>query len=191
MHSLCVGAHFTFGYKRGGNVELLKKLGHELRFAVHGMAAVSLDSKPVSSTRIRQAIGEGNLDRASQMLGRAYSLAGRVTRGDQLGRQLGFPTANLDFTGLALPPTGVYAVHARVGGKSHRAVVNIGTRPTLRRPEPQLQVEVHLLDFSGDIYDQEMEIEFVEKLRDELLFPSPDALREQIGRDIAAARELF
>src|SRR5258706_10095012 len=95
IQSLCVGANFVFGHNRGGNVELLKKLGAELKFTVHGLAAVSLDGKAVSSTRIREAIARGDLDGASQMLGRSYSLAGTVVRGDGLGRQLDFPTANL------------------------------------------------------------------------------------------------
>ncbi len=143
MKSVCVGADFAFGHKRSGNVALLKRLGEELHFAVHGLAAVSLDGTAVSSTRIRQAIAAGDLDDASQMLGRAYSLAGTVVRGDGMGRELGFPTANLDLPGLALPPHGVYAVHAAAGGKTLRAVLNIGLRPTLQNPSPQLQVEAH------------------------------------------------
>ena len=147
VQSLCVGASFVFGHKRGGNVELLRKLGVELKFAVHGMAAVSLDGRPVSSTRIREAVGAGDLDGVSQMLGRAHSLAGTVVRGDGLGQQLGFPTANVDTTGLVLPPHGVYAVHAEAAGKTWRAVLNIGHRPTLQNPNPQLRVEAHLIDF--------------------------------------------
>lgn len=189
--SLCVGSNFTFGHRRSGNVALLRQLGAELRFLVHGLAAVALDGEPVSSTRIREAIRRGNLEFASQMLGRAYSLAGTVVRGDGLGRQLGFPTANLDATGLALPPNGVYAVHADLAGKTHRAVLNIGVRPTLARPEPRLQVEAHLLDFAGDCYGQEMEITFVEQLRDEQRFDSTDALRRQIACDITLARTKF
>jgi riboflavin kinase/FMN adenylyltransferase len=191
VQSLCVGSAFTFGHKRTGNVELLKRLGRELHFIVHGLASVSLDGKVVSSTRIREAIHAGELDAASQMLGRTYALAGKVIRGDQFGRQLGFPTANLDVRNLVVPPNGVYAVHAFVSRRQHRAVVNIGTRPTLQSPEPRLQVEVHLLDFSGDLYDQEVEIALVAKLRDEQRFPTRDALRAQIQSDIAAAEELF
>lgn len=182
-----VGAAFVFGRKRSGNVELLKRLGQELNFSVHGMAAVSLDGEPVSSTRIRQAIQAGDLAAASQMLGRAYSLAGTVIKGDGLGRQIGFPTANLDVSGLALPPNGVYAVQASVGGKQWRALVNIGLRPTLRAENPRRQVEVHLLGFNGDLYERELEITFVEKLREEQKFPSLADLREQIKRDIALA----
>lgn len=191
IQSLCVGADFVFGHQRSGNVALLEKLGGELGFTVHGLAAVSLDGQIVSSTRIREAICSGNLDAASQMLGRAYSLAGVVIHGDQLGHQLGFPTANLDPTGLLLPPNGVYAAHASVQGRSHRAVLNIGLRPTLASPAPQLRVEAHLLDFSGNLYGKELEITFAAKLRDETKFPSVEELKSQIARDIAGARTRF
>lgn len=191
VQSLCVGSAFAFGHRRSGNIQLLRRLGQELRFIVHGLAAVSLDGNTVSSTRIRNAISAGNLDDASQMLGRTYSLAGAIVRGDQLGQQLGFPTANLDITGLVLPPDGVYAVHATAGGQTHRAVLNIGVRPTLNQPVPRRQVEAHLLDFSGDLYGAELEIEVIRKLREERPFASRDALREQIQRDITAARALF
>jgi riboflavin kinase/FMN adenylyltransferase len=191
IHSICVGRNFIFGHKRSGNVELLKRLGQELNFHVHGLAAVSLNSQPVSSTRIRDAIRAGQLDAAGQMLGRGYALAGPVVRGDQLGQTLGFPTANLDATGLVLPPSGVYAVHVHVQGKSYRAVLNIGYRPTVASIAALLRVEAHLLDFDGDLYGQELEITFVEKLRDEQKFPSLEALKAQIVRDIASARERF
>ena len=102
IHSICVGADFVFGHRRSGNVALLKKLGAELHFQVHGLAAVALDGQVVSSTRIREAIRAGNFDAASQMLGRPYAICGRVVEGDRIGRQLGFPTANLDATGLGV-----------------------------------------------------------------------------------------
>lgn len=188
IHSVCVGADFTFGHRRSGNVASLRQLGVELQFAVHGLAAVALDGQTISSTRIREAIRAGELDVASQMLGRTYSLAGHVVRGDQLGQKLGFSTANLDVCGLVLPPTGVYAAHASVGGQRHRAVLNIGHRPTLAQSAAQLRVEVHLLDFAGDLYGQELEAAFVEKLRDEQRFANLDALKSQIARDIADAR---
>ena len=191
IHSICVGADFVFGQKRSGNVSLLKKLGEELQFTVHGMAEVSLDGRVVSSTRIREAIRAGDFDAASQMLGRAYSLAGLVAHGDQLGHQLGFPTANLATSGLLLPPNGVYAAHATVQGRTHRAVLNIGLRPTVNNPAPQLRVEVHLLDFAGDLYGQVMEVTFAAKLRDEKKFSSLDELKAQIALDIAEARLRF
>jgi riboflavin kinase/FMN adenylyltransferase len=191
VHSVCVGADFHFGFKRSGNVALLRQLGVRLGFVVHDVAAVSLDGKAVSSTRIRQTIQAGKLDAASQMLGRPYSICGEIRRGDRLGRQLGFPTCNLDVAGLVLPPHGVYAVHASARRTTHRAVLNIGLRPTVKAAKPQLRVEAHLLDFKGDLYGEEIEITFVEKLRGERRFPSLNALRRQIARDIAKARACF
>lgn len=191
LGSVCVGASFTFGHKRSGDVALLRKRGEEFHFNVHGLSAVALDGDMISSTRIRDCIRAGRLEAASQMLGRGYSLCGVVLRGDQLGRQLGFPTANLDTTGLVLPPNGVYAVHAQVRGVGHRAVLNIGFRPTVQNPTPQLRVEAHLLDFDGDVYGLEMEIRFVARLRDEQKFPSLDALKLQISEDINSARQFF
>lgn len=188
IQSLCVGANFTFGRKRDGNVALLKRLGAELGFTVHGMAAVSLDSRVISSTRIREAIRSGELDHAGQMLGRSYSLTGSVVPGDRLGRQLGFPTANLDVAGLVLPPTGVYAARAGVGDRTFAAVLNLGHRPTVQNPDPHLQVEAHLLDFEADLYGKELELVFVEKLRDEKKFESLADLKKQIARDVAHAR---
>ena len=217
IQSVCVGADFVFGHRHSGNVALLKKLGDELGFTVHGLAAVSLDDQIVSSTRIREAIRAGNLDAASQMLGRPYAISGGVVAGDGVGRKLGFPTANLDAAGLVLPPNGVYAVHVkcRTGvapvsnpSPAHaeqtngdrrdacptttcRAVLNIGHRPTLQNPTPKLSVEAHLLDFSGDLYGSELEIEIGEKLRDEQKFAALDELKAQIVRDIAEAKQRF
>jgi riboflavin kinase / FMN adenylyltransferase len=188
IQSICVGADFVFGYKRGGNVTLLKKLGGELGFTVHGLAAVSLDNQIVSSTRIREAIRAGNLDAASQMLGRPYAIAGHVVPGDHVGQQLGFPTANLDGSGLALPPNGVYAGLTSVTNKTWRVALNIGFRPTVVSAASQLRVEAHLLDFSGDLYGQELEIKIGDRLRDEKKFASAAELREQIKRDLAMVR---
>jgi riboflavin kinase/FMN adenylyltransferase len=186
IHSISVGADFVFGHKRNGNVALLEKLGAKLGFILHGLAAVSLDGQVVSSTRIRDVIRTGNLDAASQMLGRPYTISGRVVEGDRLGQQLGFPTANLDVTGLALPPNGVYAGFANVKGKAYRVALNIGFRPTVTSGARQLRVEAHLLDFHGELYGEELEIEIGGKLRDEKKFASVAELREQIVRDIAA-----
>jgi riboflavin kinase/FMN adenylyltransferase len=191
VQSICVGSSFVFGRKRSGDVALLQRLGAELGFDVHGLAAVALDGEMVSSTRIREALRAGEINRASQMLGREYALAGVVTHGDEMGRKLGFPTANLDTRGLLTPPNGVYAAHASVGAVRHRAAVNIGLRPTLASAVPELRVEAHLLDLQGDLYGQEMELTFVVKLRDEQKFSSLEELRAQIARDVAAARGKF
>jgi len=190
IHSICVGADFVFGRKRSGDVALLKMLGAEYHFQVHGLAAVALDGQVVSSTRIREAIRAGNFDAASQMLGRPYAICGQVVPGDRIGRQLGFPTANLDVTNLILPPNGVYAACTKVAGKFYQAALNLGVRPTVASAQPQLRVEAHLLDFDGELYGTELELEIGSKLRDERRFGSPQELREQIGRDVAAVRSL-
>ena len=193
IHSVSVGSDFVFGHRRSGNVALLKKFGAELGFSVHGLAAVSLDGHVVSSTRIRKAIRAGNLDAASQMLGRLYAISGRVIEGHHLGQQLGFPTANLDATGLALPPNGGYAGYAgfaEARGKTYRVALNIGFRPTVEPTAPQICVEAHLLDFSGELYGEELEIEIGQKLREETKFASQAELRDQIAHDIATVRTL-
>jgi riboflavin kinase/FMN adenylyltransferase len=212
IHSVCVGADFVFGHKRSGNVTLLKKLGSEIGFQVHGLAAVSLDGQVVSSTRIRETIRAGDFDAASQMLGRTYAISGRVVEGDKIGRELGFPTANLDATNLILPPNGVYSGLVRRTGvapvlnktsdqttkqirdrrdacpTTYRVALNIGLHPTVASAKPQLRAEAHLLDFSGNLYGAELEVEIGDKLRAEKKFASPAELREQIARDIAAVR---
>jgi riboflavin kinase/FMN adenylyltransferase len=188
IFSICVGADFVFGNKRSGNVALLKKLGAEIGFQVHGHAAVALDGEMVSSTRIREAIRAGHLDAASQMLGRPYAMCGSVLAGDKIGHQLGFPTANLDAAKLILPPNGVYAGCTRLDGKFFRVALNIGLRPTVAAGKPELRVEAHLLDFSGDLYGGELEVEIGAKLRDEKKFSSAGELKAQIARDVAAVR---
>jgi len=191
LRSICVGADFVFGHKRSGNVPLLHQLGTELGFTVHGMSAVALDGEVVSSTRIRAALQSGDFDAASQMLGRPYSISGNVVHGDQLGNKLGFPTANVDVTGLVLPPDGVYAARVLMNRATHPAVLNLGTRPTVQTSKHERRLEAHLLNFSGDLYDQDLEVEFVAKLRDEMQFASLDALKVQIAADIADAVKWF
>ncbi len=191
IKSLCVGAKFAFGHNRTGDVALLQQLGGELHFTVHGLAAVALDGQTVSSTRIRQAITEGQLDDVTQMLGREYALAGQVILGDQRGRDLGHPTANLDCTGLCVPPHGVYAAHAEVDGQTHRAAVNLGHRPTVTDATPSFHVEAHLLDFDADLYGKTLQLTFVQKIRDEQKFGSLEVLQAQITKDIAAIRGIF
>ncbi len=191
LESLWIGADFRFGHKRRGDVALLRDTGARFRFNVHATPAVLADGHPISSTRIREVIMRGDLDAAAKMLGRPYTLAGKVVEGDRLGRTLGFPTANMDVKGLAIPPTGVYAALAQSGGKTHQAVLNIGFRPTVCGASKELRCEAHMLDFSGDLYGHEVELSFIAKLREEKLFASTDALRQQIAADIAAAQLLF
>ncbi len=189
LRSLCVGGDFAFGHRRSGNVGLLERLGKELGFEVHGLAAVSLDGEVVSSTRIRNTIMSGRFDLAEQMLGRPWALRGTVVQGDQVGRTLGFPTANLSFAGLVTPPHGVYLAHLNLRGTMHHAVVNVGIRPTVATGKPELRIEAHLLDFSGNLYGAEVDLVFRQKLREEQRFGSLELLKEQIARDIQAARD--
>ncbi len=191
LEAISVGSKFAFGHKRSGNVELLKQLGQENNFRVHGLAAVALDGQSVSSTRIRNSIQSGDINAANQMLGRPYTLCGHVVKGEQVGRKLGFPTANIDTTGLLTPPNGVYATHVKLDKQSHRAALNIGNRPTLAHPEPTLHVEAHLLDFEGDLYGKDLEITFTQKIRPEQKFPNLDALRDQISKDVETTRSIF
>lgn len=191
IRSICVGRNFTFGHQRGGNVELLQKIGQSHNFKVHGLAAVALDGKVVSSTRIRECIQSGDLDSASQMLGRDYQLSGKVVQGDGLGRKLGFPTANIDVTGLLTPPNGVYAVHVFRGGNVLRGVANIGFRPTLSQKQPSLRVEVHLLSVAEDLYGERLDLQFLSFVRPEIKFSSVEQLQKQISLDITAAKQQF
>lgn len=189
--SMCVGREFTFGYRRQGNVTLLDQVGREHGFQVHALSEVALDGKVVSSTRIRECIQAGNLDEASQMLGRDYQIAGAVLEGDRLGRQLGFPTANVDVDGLVLPPRGVYAVHVFHGGKLLRGVANLGMRPTVGKEVAKMSLEVHIFDFEAEIYGSTLTVQFIERLREEMKFDSLDSLRRQIARDAEQARSRF
>jgi riboflavin kinase/FMN adenylyltransferase len=190
IQSICVGENFYFGHQRGGNVDLLRRLGPELGFLAHGLPSVSRGGSVVSSTRIREAIQAGDFTTANGMLGRNYALCGKVVAGEQIGRTLGFPTANLEISGKAVPPRGVYSARARIGAQTQKAVVNIGTRPTIEPAKPQLRCEVHLLDFDADLYGVELEVFFQQKLRAEQKFNSRELLQEQITRDIAQAREV-
>jgi riboflavin kinase/FMN adenylyltransferase len=186
--SISVGTQFVFGLGRAGNVELLQRLGHEQGFVVHPIPPWSLGDKPVSSTRIRELVAKGDLEGASMLLGRPYSLGGEIIEGDRLGRTLGFPTANLSVSGLVLPPMGVYAAIALINGRRFAAAVNIGRRPTLANNATETRVEAHLLDFDGDVYGHRLELQFAQALRPETRFPDRQALVEQIARDIQQVR---
>lgn len=191
LQSFCVGGDLVFGHARTGNVSVLKTLGAELKFDVHGIEPVLIDGAPVSSTRIRKEIAVGNFATASRLLGRPYALAGTVVHGDGRGRTIGFPTANLDVTGIVLPPNGVYVARARIDDKTYRAAVNIGSRPTVHPGAVTRTVEAHLLDTHGDFYGKQIELEFVARLRDERPFPSVTALAHQIAADIAEAKKIL
>ncbi len=187
---ICVGEGWLFGHKRLGNGALLRTLGGTLGFATTEVAPVLADGRPVSSTVIRAAIASGDLAGAARLLGRDYSILGTVRRGEGIGRQLGFPTANLAAHNEQFPPDGVYAVRVRMDGTDHPGVANIGTRPTVTSAGERL-LEVHVLDFSADLYERDIETLFVAYLRGEQKFASLDALRDQIARDSASARDFL
>jgi riboflavin kinase/FMN adenylyltransferase len=196
LAGISVGEAWRFGRGARGNVDLLRRMGRELGFTVHGAASVdSGETGPVSSTRIRHAVATGNLNLAARLLGRPYTLLGTVRHGQALGRRLGFPTANLITHNEQFPPTGVYAVRARIYGaeeREARGVANLGYRPTVEDPAVRnLLLEVHFFDFDCDIYGHEVEVEFIRKIRDEMKFTGLDQLREQIAHDAQAARRLF
>ena len=183
---IVVGFNHRFGRGARGDARLLETLGPSLGFRTHVVAPREVDGVPVSSSEIRTALGRGDLERAARLLGRPYALGGEVVRGAGRGRTLGFPTANVRMD-LRLPlAPGVYVCRARVGPAEYRAVVNAGVRPTFG--ETELAVEAHLLDFSGDLYGQRIQLTFLRRLREERRFPSAEALREQIAADVATAR---
>lgn len=185
-----VGPDFRFGHRRGGDVALLQRMGVELGFATHALPLVEDAGERVSSTAVRAALANAELDRAAALLGRRYAIPGRVVRGKQLGRTLGYPTANLRFGGKRPPMYGIFAtlVHG-VGDAPMPSVSSLGTRPTVNGKEPLL--EAHLFDFNGDLYGRRIRVEFVAKLRDELKFDGLPALIEQMDRDSAQAREIL
>lgn len=188
---ISVGYNWRFGHAGEGDVHLLMDRGSEEGFAVYGVPEVCLEGQPVSSTRIRDAVGAGRFGEARRLLGRAYSVFGEVSRGRQLGRTLGFPTANIE-TGVGLlPPAGVYAVRVHAEGQWHQGVANLGLRPTVEPGRSELKLEAHLFDFDADLYGSDLEVAFVEKLRDEMAFDGLEALKEQIGRDAAMARHVL
>lgn len=188
ISTVCVGQGFTFGHHRSGNVSLLQSLGLILGYTTHELSAVCLNGVPIRSTRIREHVAQGELEAAGTLLGRPYSVAGRVVHGDHLGRQLGVATANLDLAHLLLPPHGVYAAYAVIEAVPRPAILNIGVRPTLNQPKPSRRIETHVLDFEGELYDRLLEVIPLAHLRPERKFPSLEALRQQIQTDIAQAR---
>ena len=189
LREICVGHQWSFGKGRAGNLELLARLGPQLGFAEIGIPAVEIDGEVVSSTLIRGAVESGDLVKAARLLGREYTVLGTVVAGARLGRQLGFPTANLAAHNEQFPPNGVYAVEVQRNGSRLRGVANIGVRPTIAAPDGQRLLEVHLFDFAQEIYGEDLEVTFRHFLRPEQKFPSLEVLRTQIARDAATARE--
>jgi len=197
MTELWVGQDFALGHGRTGNVAALQKMGLEMGFRLHVAQPVAAGEVVISSTEIRNLIAAGRVDKAAEMLGRYHRLKGMVRPERRIGSRLGFPTANVRLgEHCAVPATGVYAVYATFAGQRHPAAANLGYRPTFQDEQPatvpaQPALEVHVLDFEGELYGLEMAIEFVERLRDERRFANLEALQAQIRKDIARARDIL
>lgn len=190
VRHLVIGDDFRFGQGRSGTVQQLVECGPAHGFSVSQVGSIAIGGRRVSSTAIRQALAAGELGLARELLGRDYSISGRVVGGQRLGRTLGYPTANLRLHRRRSPLSGIFAVRVRgLGAAPLPGVASCGTRPTVAGTEPLL--EVHLFDFSGDLYGRHIDVDFVARLRDEEHFDSLEALRRQMDADAAQARELL
>lgn len=193
--AVIVGHDFHFGYKREGDVALLQRMGAELGFDVTGSRLFSgwVGNEPVSSTRVRDLIAKGAVGEAASLLARPHQVRGVVQGGDKRGRQLGFPTANVSLpAGIALPPDGVYAGwYRRPDGLRLPAAISLGRRPTFYEEHGLRLLEVYVLDFDDDLYGEEAHVEFVAHLRDQARFVSPQALIDQMERDVATTRQVL
>jgi riboflavin kinase/FMN adenylyltransferase len=184
-----VGYACQFGKNRAGNAERLVELSNGYAFDVSVVPPTEIDGAPVHSTRIREALAQGDLRQSAQLLGRPYSLIGKVVHGDGRGREIGFPTANIETQNQVYPPNGVYAIRAKLEERWLDGVLNIGMRPTFNGVN--IQVEGHFFNFDEIIYGKLVEIFFVKKIRSERKFPNIEFLVQQIQRDIAAATEIL
>jgi len=185
-----VGANFLFGHDRSGNFSMLRVLGSRYGFKAEKIDPVRYKDFVVSSTRVRRLVSEGRVDEAGALLGHQYFVDGTIMRGDQRGRTLGFPTANLCSENELLPPHGVYATTARIGSLVYPSVTNVGTRPTVDQ-SGRTVIETHIFNLDRDLYGQAIRVGFVQRLRDERTFASLDELRAQIDADCQRARVLF
>ena len=187
---IVIGPNYSFGYKGAGNPEMLKKLGLEFDFTAEVFSPILYDDRIVSSTLIRNLITEGNVERANILLDRFFKIVGTVTHGDKRGKQIGFPTANINIVeGLVMPMNGVYATKVKYDNTVYNAVTNIGVNPTFKGNNRR--IEVHILDFDKNIYGQEIEVEFIGKIRSEKKFSGADELIKQIKKDLITAEQFF
>jgi len=188
LREICVGHEWSFGKGRAGNLALLKEVGHRCHFDVIGIQPVKVNDTVVSSTAIRRAIEIGDFSAAAEMLGRDYTILGTVKRGAQLGRTLGFPTANLSAHNEQFPPNGVYVAEAKLNDAIYSGVANLGHRPTVAGGTAERLLELYLFDLDREIYGQDIEVRFVRYLRLEKKFESTGALATQIAEDVRQAR---
>ena len=189
IRKIIIGHDYTFGRGKEGNEAFLSTFGRRLGFEVEVMNAVRVGETTVSSTRIREALLAGEVRLAASLLGRPYNLGGRVVSGNRRGVRLGFPTANIRPDKELVPARGVYAVHVLLDGIRRQGALSIGINPTFT--DGKRSIEVHILDFHEDIYDKTLDMLFIERLRDEIRFASPEELIAQIDRDIARVREIL
>ena len=188
---ILVGDDFRFGARRGGDFNMLKQAAPACGFEVHAMQSVVADGVRVSSTAVREALKDGQMERAQRLLGRPYSISGRVIKGDQFGRKLGFPTANILMKHNRPALSGIFAVEVQgLGAHALPGAASLGVRPTVKSV-PQPCLEVHLLDFSGDIYGSHLQVDFLHKLRDEEKYADVETLKRAIAQDVTNTREYF
>ncbi|MDA0770240.1 MAG: bifunctional riboflavin kinase/FAD synthetase [Chloroflexi bacterium] len=190
MKGMIIGPDFAMGHKREGDKKMLSALGSKMGFTVQEVDLMVNGGKAVRSTHIRQAIASGDISTAAEMLGRHFSLTGKVGHGDKRGRELGFPTANLEVSpNMAVPANGIYATFAYVDGQRHMAATSIGTRPTF--DGVGRSIEAFLLEFDSDLYNSPIRLEFIQRLRDELKFDDVEGLLEQMNVDVQQTREIL
>ncbi|MBI5893869.1 MAG: bifunctional riboflavin kinase/FAD synthetase [Deltaproteobacteria bacterium] len=201
VQEVWVGHDYAFGRSKLGTVDYLKELGEEFGFKAHVVPAFKKLGIIVSSSRIRETILNGDVKKAKSLLGRFYSISGRVIKGKNRGKQMGFPTANIDTQNELIPKNGVYAVFCEVNpvrklfsnevkGLQYPAVVNIGTNPTFENGD-NINIEVHIMDFNRSLYGKRLKIHFVQRIRDEIKFKTVDELVKQIKRDVKKANSII
>ena len=191
LKMICVGPGFRFGRRRSGNIQLLRDRSADLGYELPEVDPVRRQGQEVSSTAIRRWIVEGSLEAAGKRLGRKYAVCGQVVPGQRIGRGLGFPTANLDVSGIVLPPNGVYPALVKVKNRTFQGVANIGRRPTVGNTGEPPVAEAHLFDFNQNLYDEYLEARLFERIRPEQKFPSRPLLRDQIKKDIETASQIL
>ncbi len=189
IKTLVVGDDFKFGHHGNGNIDLLCNMGEKLGFHVHVIKPVLHGHERVSSTLIREKLSQGKFDEVATLLSRPFRMSGRVFHGDKRGRTIGFPTANILIGRLVSPIKGVFTVSASVNNNQWQGVANVGSRPTVNGQRQQL--EIHLFDCQQNLYGKRLEVEFHTKLRDEIKFPSLEALKHQISIDVTKAQQYF
>ena len=192
VHTIVIGYDHQFGRNREGNIQYLKEVSTVYEFNAIEIPAKEIDEVNISSTKIRNAISDGKIEIANQFLGAPFELNGVIVRGNQLGRKIGFPTANLELTDdyKILPGNGVYAVHVKQDDLIFRGIMNIGFRPTITE-NLEKRIEIHIFDFEQDIYGQFLEIQLLKKIRDEFKFDTIESLTKQIQKDKNFALDYF